>query len=225
MTVFVDPPEVVASSGTPVVPWTAADARPTEPAVRGVTYQAEYNIKSQPREMYPKEAAAFVGGFVKRFAVEHPESRIVYTAIVRGSPQKLVVQFQPVGTPPLLAAILAAIAAVAAIVKALIVPVLMISFLFVAVRTMLRISDFLVPGPVERYRCPYCGREFETYGELKTHIETEHPGKPVPTMEETKVVRREWWLSSLAKMAGIAVIGLAGAYVFFRFVLPAMRRK
>jgi len=34
----------------------------------------------------------------------------------------------------------------------------------------------------EVFTCPYCGAEFSSYEELVSHIESEHPGEPVPLM-------------------------------------------
>lgn len=36
------------------------------------------------------------------------------------------------------------------------------------------------PTPPEGYVCPYCGATFDTYEELVTHVQTEHPGERIP---------------------------------------------
>lgn len=36
-----------------------------------------------------------------------------------------------------------------------------------------------VPPPAG-YTCPYCGATFETYDELVSHIQSEHPGQRIP---------------------------------------------
>ena len=34
--------------------------------------------------------------------------------------------------------------------------------------------------PPGGYTCPYCGANFDTYEEVVSHIQTEHPGERIP---------------------------------------------
>ncbi len=34
--------------------------------------------------------------------------------------------------------------------------------------------------PPGGYTCPYCGANFDTYDEVVSHIQTEHPGERIP---------------------------------------------
>lgn len=212
---------VVASWGSPVPNvWAYAELPSDLEPQSNQVYEMEFSLTSTPRDPTPAEAYAIFGEFVRTWKVEHPEAEMKYLEITRGSPQHLRIQFIAHSPFPF---ILIALAFIALVEIIGITVALQITLALIIVYAALRIVDYLVPGPEKWYRCPVCGAEFVSYGELVYHMGAQHPGVPVPTQEEAEVERRGG--INIVGTIALVAIALGGAYAFFKWVLPAIRHK
>ena len=225
MTVFGNPsPEVVASWGRPAPGiWRYAEIPGHLEPRSGQVYENEFSLLSSPRDPTPKEAYAILSAGVYRWRIEHPEAEVTYLEITRGSPQQLRMQYIA-HSPIAISAIAVAFAAVIAFVASLAVPILTIALVVIAIMAALRIVDYFIPVPELRYVCPIDGAEFATYAELVEYMQREYPDVPIPPKEDVEKEVKAFGLMEALKLAAIVGIGLFGAYAFFKYVLPAIRK-
>lgn len=225
MTVFGNPsPQVVASWGSPVPKvWRRTELPGYLEPRSGQVYENEFSLSSSPRDPTPKEAYAILSAGVYKWRVEHPEAEVTYLEITQSSPQRLRMQYiahSPIALAAIAAAFVAAIIAVAAVA----VPLLKIALVIIAIIAALRIVDYFIPRPELRYVCPIDGKEFATYAELVEYMQREFPDVPIPSKEEVEKEVRAFNLMEIFKLAALIGIGLFGAYAFFKWVLPTIRR-
>lgn len=225
MTVFDLSQEIVAKWGRPVKVFTRVEKPGYFEPWHEKVYEGEWTLTSTPRDPTPREAYVILSDSVRKWQVEHPEDEVKYVEITRGSPQYMKIQFIHHGHSPIaLSAILAAFAAVILAIAAVAVPILQIALVVIAIWAAYRIADYFIPKPVFRYVCPECvGVDFSTYGELVSHMESEHPGVPIPPKED--IMKEAQGLAYLLRIAALVGIGLVGAYAFFKWVLPTITRR
>lgn len=217
-------PQIVARWGIPVKEFTRVEKPGDYEPRHEKVYEGEWELTSTPRDPTPGEAYVILSEGVRRWRLEHPDDEITYLEISRGSPQRLKMQFIHHGHSPLvLIGILAAFVATL-ILTASVQTALTIALAIIVIWAVYRTLDYFTPKPVLKYACPECGAEFDTYGELKSHMTAEHPGVPIPSKEDVEKEIREFGLMDAVKLAALVGIGLVGAYAFFKYVLPAIRK-
>ena len=53
-------------------------------------------------------------------------------------------------------------------------------------------SEIAAPTTITNFRCPICGKDFNTYGNLKSHFTAAHPGHVLPVTTKLKVNGKDY---------------------------------
>lgn len=68
--------------------------------------------------------------------------------------------------------------------KKLVSPALILVPIGVGVALLFVLLATRAKAAPQEYICPYCGESFDSYGELVSHIQSEHPGERIPLIIE-----------------------------------------